>query len=1110
MAETTEIMTRVTADTRGFKKGMSDVGRSLLMAGGKVSRFGTAMNANFRAITLGATAVGAGLTAGFLKDASELFIEFNDTLVRTQAVMNTTAGEAVVLEKTIRAIGANTRFTATQAAQAAEVLAIAGVSFNEMVDDEVIDKLVKFAIAGGVDIETATTIGVASVKAFRMEIGDLDKATDVLVQTFTSANVDIVTLGEAMKFVAPVAAAAGVGIEETAAAIGALGNAGLRGTVAGTGLRMAINKLLKPTFDARKVINDLNLDVFVLSDAGVAANQALKATMNQMAITTRITERLSMEVKGLQSELNDLAMEERKNTLAISEIRFRAAQQNRDLNESELDQIRRLELANDNLNITTQKRTLELMETSGAMKKAEARQESLKETGDSLLKTVEMQTTGLTSLTDLLHQMRDANITAAQALEIFGVRGGTAVLSLNSQVDAFDKLAAANYLAEGRTVRFAETLQKSSYEAMRVFKSQVEEASLSLGVHFVRALFDMEAAGEKSSGVISDFGKTLNEPGGLVEQLTPQVVELANTLKENLPEAIDTLVTTIPLFLEVLQAVATSLPTFAKIGKVLVALVTPFVRLFGLFTDFAQAIADFVADPSVGGLIKIFSTLFHLVLEAIVVFSGIGYVFRVLGVYFEDTNESLSNMFHLIADLSGIFKGFTKILTMGLKPLVKGQKGFKAIDDAAGPLTKKLQELQNILPGLRRMFPKTNPLTRGLKRIDDILASLVKRARDFGGWLKKLPGIKQIVGLRAKLRDPRSAGQINNSNLATARWAEGGGFQKGQTMESMGIPKLATGGIVTAPTFAQVGEAGDEAVIPLNPRVLSQIGEGITFTQPDIDLSQIGITVNQPDMDLSQIGEGITFTQPKMDLSQIGITVTQPKMDFSQIGEGITVTQPDIDLNQEQSTIQTLSKLLKGISDSRQEQIEPVQEQLNTRVLTQIGEGITVTQPEQIEPVQEQLNTKELSKLLKGISVTQPEQEPVQEQLNTRALSQIASSIGEGITVTQQEQLNTRALSQFGEGMGDLRRYLGRAPEPVMVRAPEPVKMKAPEPVKVEVDFIRERKQKKSSDTVINVNLGGITITGDNQDKDAIKRMMERELPRIISRSVRSGASGSI
>ena len=51
---------------------------------------------------------------------------------------------------------------------------------------------------------------------------------------------------------------------------------------------------------------------------------------------------------------------------------------------------------------------------------------------------------------------------------------------------------------------------------------------------------------------------------------------------------------------------------------------------------------------------------------------------------------------------------------------------------------------------------------------------------------------------------------------------------------------------------------------------------------------------------------------------------------------------------------------------------------------------------------------------------------------------------------------------------------------------------------------------KSRGDTVINVNLGDINITGDNQDSASIKRMMERELPKIISRSVRSGASGVI
>lgn len=828
MTEVTTIMTRVTADTTSFRKNMSAVGRSLLAAGGKVSRLGTVMNANFKAIALSASAVGASLTAGFLKQSSELFIEFNDTLVRTQAVMQSTGEEAMTLENTIRDIGKSTRFTASQAAQAAEVLAIAGVSFNEMVDDEVIDKLVKFAIAGGTDIQTATTIGVASVKAFRMEMGQLNEATDVLVKTFTSANVDVVGLGEAMKFVAPVAAAAGIGIEETAAAIGALGNAGLRGTVAGTGLRMSINKLLKPTFDARKVINDLGLDVFVLSDAGKSANATLKATMTQMDVTARITSRLTMEVNNLQGELDDLAMSERKNQLAISEIRFRAASQQRELTESELEQIRRLEMANEELSITSQRRTIQLMETSAAMKTAEERQSSLKKRSDELIKTVEMQTMGLTSLTDLLHQMRDGNITAAQALEIFGVRGGTAVLSLMSQVDAFDELVAANKNAAGTTEQFSTTLQQSSFEALRVFKSQVEEASITLGVHFVRALFDVDYQGQKTTGVLSDFGKTLNEPGGVVEKLTPQIIELANTLKTNLPSAIDTMVSTVPLFIEVLKAVVRILPALALLGKILTALVTPLVRLFGMFMDVVDAVLTF--DGSLKGLLRIFTTLFTFLMEGIVLFTGVGYALRVLGVFFEGTNETASKFFHTLADFAGFGKGLAKIFGKIGKRLPGLGRMFRGAAGGAGSFLKSINFLKGPINFITR---KVNALKNAVQSLGNVLKN--NRFTKFFGRVKD------------SLLDPRSADEIaksvnmsNRSTLGNALGNRGTGGTAGMTPEQINtalrargieptpMPLFAKGGIVSKPTVGMIGEGGDrEAVIPLTNDKLKQIGAGI-------------------------------------------------------------------------------------------------------------------------------------------------------------------------------------------------------------------------------------------------------------------------------------------
>ena len=261
-----------------------------------------------------------------------------------------------------------------------------------------------------------------------------------------------------------------------------------------------------------------------------------------------------------------------------------------------------------------------------------------------------------------------------------------------------------------------------------------------------------------------------------------------------------------------------------------------------------------VANPSWSGLFEIFKTLVNFALEAVVVFTGVGYVFRVLGVYFEDTNERLSNMFHFLADVSGLFKALKVAVFKLGKPLKEGAKGFKAIDDAAGPLTRKLQEIENIFPGLRRMLPKNNPLRTGLKAIDDVLQNIVKTAKAAAESLKSIPGVKQVLGLRDKLRDPRSAGQIRQSEFAKAR-NKLGGFKKtaGETMESLGIPKLAKGGVVTAPTFSLVGEEGAEAVIPLTSTVLNRIGEGITINQPDnrAKSSDTVINVNLGDINIT-------------------------------------------------------------------------------------------------------------------------------------------------------------------------------------------------------------------------------------------------------------------
>ena len=86
------------------------------------------------------------------------------------------------------------------------------------------------------------------------------EATDVLVTGFTSANTNLQQLGEAFTYAGPVAKAAGLGFEETAAALSIMGNAGFQGTLAGTALRGAITRLLNPTAEAADILARLGVN----------------------------------------------------------------------------------------------------------------------------------------------------------------------------------------------------------------------------------------------------------------------------------------------------------------------------------------------------------------------------------------------------------------------------------------------------------------------------------------------------------------------------------------------------------------------------------------------------------------------------------------------------------------------------------------------------------------------------------------------------------------------------------------------------------------------------------------------------------------------------------
>jgi TP901 family phage tail tape measure protein len=119
--------------------------------------------------------------------------------------------------------------------------------------------VLQLAAAGNMDLATTADIASNVLSGYGMEVGELGRVNDVLAVTFSNTNTNIAQAGEAMKYVAPVAAAAGMEFEEAAAAVGLLGNAGIQGSMAGTTLRGVITALINPTGEAADILERLGI-----------------------------------------------------------------------------------------------------------------------------------------------------------------------------------------------------------------------------------------------------------------------------------------------------------------------------------------------------------------------------------------------------------------------------------------------------------------------------------------------------------------------------------------------------------------------------------------------------------------------------------------------------------------------------------------------------------------------------------------------------------------------------------------------------------------------------------------------------------------------------------
>lgn len=196
----------------------------------------------FKKVSLvGAVAGVAGLTAVIGKSVA-VAADFEKAMAGVAAVTRPTTEEFAALTDKAKVLGRETKFQMTEIAAGMEALGRAGFEVSETIG--AMDGVTALAAASGTDLGVAADITSKILRAMSIPAEEAGRVADVLAETAASANVDVISLGETFKYMAPLAKAAGFDLEEVSAAAGKLGDAGIQGSMAGTALRFAFSELI--------------------------------------------------------------------------------------------------------------------------------------------------------------------------------------------------------------------------------------------------------------------------------------------------------------------------------------------------------------------------------------------------------------------------------------------------------------------------------------------------------------------------------------------------------------------------------------------------------------------------------------------------------------------------------------------------------------------------------------------------------------------------------------------------------------------------------------------------------------------------------------------------
>ena len=223
---------------------------------GKGFQQGISTLAKGAAAALTAVSAALGAMAGY---AVKVGSDFEAGMSEVAAISGATGDELDALTAKAKEMGASTKFSATESAEALKYMAMAGWDTQSMLDG--LPGIMNLAAASGEELGAVSDIVTDALTAFGLSASDAGHFADVLAKASSSSNTNVSMMGATFKYAAPLAGALGYSIEDCAQAIGLMANAGIKGEQAGTSFRAMLTRLASPTDDVAAAMSQLGISL---------------------------------------------------------------------------------------------------------------------------------------------------------------------------------------------------------------------------------------------------------------------------------------------------------------------------------------------------------------------------------------------------------------------------------------------------------------------------------------------------------------------------------------------------------------------------------------------------------------------------------------------------------------------------------------------------------------------------------------------------------------------------------------------------------------------------------------------------------------------------------